>query len=67
MVLLYSCGLRRTEAISLEIKDILFDKERIYVRKGKNYKERYVPINQYNLKLIEEGEGDEDEIEEADK
>jgi integrase/recombinase XerD len=54
LVLLYSCGLRRTEAISLEIKDILFDKERIYVRKGKNYKERYVPINQYNIKLIEE-------------
>jgi integrase/recombinase XerD len=54
LVLLYSCGLRRNEAINLEIKDILFDKERIYVRKGKNYKERYVPINQYNLKLIEE-------------
>jgi integrase/recombinase XerD len=53
LVLLYSCGLRRNEAINLEIKDILFDKERIYVRKGKNYKERYVPINQYNLKIIE--------------
>ena len=54
LVLLYSCGLRRNEAINLEIKDVLFDKERIYVRKGKNYKERYVPINDYNLKLIEE-------------
>ena len=54
LVLLYSCGLRRNEAINLEIKDILFDKERIYVRKGKNYKERFVPINQYNLKIIEE-------------
>ena len=54
LVLLYSCGLRRNEVINLEIKDILFDKERIYVRKGKNYKERYVPINQYNIKLIEE-------------
>ena len=54
LVLLYSCGLRRNEVINLEIKDILFDKERIYVRKGKNYKERYVPINQYNLKIIEE-------------
>jgi integrase/recombinase XerD len=54
LVLLYSCGLRRNEAINLEIKDILFDKERIYVRKGKNYKERYVPINTYNLKIIEE-------------
>ncbi|PTD14286.1 tyrosine-type recombinase/integrase [Flavobacterium columnare] len=54
LVLLYSCGLRRNEVINLEIKDILFDKERIYVRKGKNYKERYVPINDCNLKIIEE-------------
>lgn len=53
LVLLYSCGLRRNEAINIEIKDILFDKERIYVRKGKNYKERFVPVNQYNLKIIE--------------
>jgi integrase/recombinase XerD len=54
LVLLYSCGLRRNEAISLEVKDIIFDKERIHVKKGKNYKERYVPINQYNLQIIEE-------------
>ncbi|QYS87072.1 tyrosine-type recombinase/integrase [Flavobacterium oreochromis] len=54
LVLLYSCGLRRNEVINLKIKDILFDKERIFVKKGKNYKERYVPINQYNLKIIEE-------------
>jgi integrase/recombinase XerD len=54
LVLLYSCGLRRNEVINLEIKDILFDKERIHVRKGKNYKERFVPINDYNLRIIEE-------------
>ncbi len=54
LVLLYSCGLRRNEAINLEIKDILFDKELLFVKKGKNYKQRYVPINQYNLKIIEE-------------
>ena len=54
LVLLYSCGLRRNEVINLGIKDILFDKERIYVRKGKNYKERFVPINDYNIKIIEE-------------
>jgi integrase/recombinase XerD len=53
LVLLYSAGLRRNEVINLEIKDILFDKERIHVRKGKNYKERFVPINNYNLKIIE--------------
>ena len=49
LVLLYSCGLRRNETINLKIKDILFDKERIFVRKGKNYKERYVPINEFNF------------------
>lgn len=54
LVLLYSCGLRRNEVIHIEIKDILFDRERIHVRKGKNYKERFVPINAYNLKIIAE-------------
>ena len=54
LVILYSCGLRRNEAVNLEVKDILFDKELVYVRKGKNYKERYVPINPYNLRMLED-------------
>ena len=54
LVILYSCGLRRTEAVSLDISDILFDKERIYVRKGKNYKERFIPINRRNAELLED-------------
>lgn len=54
LVLLYSCGLRRNEVVNLKIKDVVFDKERIHIRKGKNYKERYVPVNEYNLKIIEE-------------
>jgi len=54
LVVLYSCGLRRTEAVSLDIKDILFDKERIFVRKGKNYKERFVPINRKNAEILED-------------
>jgi len=53
LVVLYSCGLRRTEAVSLDIKDIFFDKERIHVRKGKNYKERFVPINRTNAEILE--------------
>ena len=36
------------------IKDIFFDKERVYVRKGKNYKERFVPINRKNLETLED-------------
>ncbi|WP_298547107.1 tyrosine-type recombinase/integrase [uncultured Aquimarina sp.] len=54
LMIFYSCGLRRNEAVHLDIKDVLFDKERIYVRKGKNYKERFVPINKYNLSILEE-------------
>jgi integrase/recombinase XerD len=40
----YGCGLRRSEGLALDEKDILFDRNLLYVRKGKNYKERYVPI-----------------------
>ncbi|WP_299223975.1 tyrosine-type recombinase/integrase [uncultured Aquimarina sp.] len=54
LTIFYSCGLRRNEAVHLDIKDVLFDKQRIYVRKGKNYKERFVPINKYNLSILEE-------------
>ncbi|AUC14274.1 hypothetical protein BTO06_16355 [Tenacibaculum sp. SZ-18] len=54
LVVLYSCGLRRNEAVQLNLNDVLFDKERILVRKGKNYKERYVPLNLYNLDILEQ-------------
>ena len=54
LTVLYSCGLRRTEAVSLDISDILFEKERVFVRKGKNYKERFVPINRKNAEILED-------------
>ena len=54
LTILYSCGLRRNEAVHLDISDILFDKERVYVRKGKNYKERFVPINRRNAEILED-------------
>jgi integrase/recombinase XerD len=40
----YGCGLRLQEGASLECSDILHDRKMLYVRKGKGYKERYVPI-----------------------
>jgi integrase/recombinase XerD len=40
----YGCGLRLQEGASLELSDILHDRRMLYVRKGKGYKERYVPI-----------------------
>jgi len=54
LVILYSCGLRRNEAVNLDLKDVFFDKERIYVRKGKNYKQRFIPLNKYNLNILED-------------
>jgi integrase/recombinase XerD len=47
--IVYGCGLRRNEAVHLDISDIHADKNYIYVRKGKNYKERVVPINAIGL------------------
>jgi integrase/recombinase XerD len=43
--LFYGCGLRASEGEALNISDILFEKNLVYVRKGKNYRERYVPMN----------------------
>lgn len=45
LAIFYGCGLRRNEGVHIEVGDILFDKSLLYVRKGKNYKERYVPMN----------------------
>jgi site-specific recombinase XerD len=40
----YGCGLRRNEGLNLDVNDMLFNKNLVYVRKGKNYRERYVPM-----------------------
>lgn len=54
LVVFYSLGLRRNEGIHLDLIDIMFEKGLVYVRKGKNYKERFVPINSMNLKILED-------------
>lgn len=40
----YGCGLRRSEGEALNVSDILLKEKRVFVRKGKNYRERYVPM-----------------------
>ncbi len=40
----YGCGLRRNEGVNLNVKDILLERNKLIVRKGKGYKERIVPI-----------------------
>lgn len=50
----YGCGLRRNEGAHLDLSDINFDKSILHVRKGKNYKERFVPISKSSLKYLTE-------------
>jgi integrase/recombinase XerD len=40
----YGCGLRRSEGVNLDVKDILLKEKLVFVRSGKGYKERYVPM-----------------------
>jgi integrase/recombinase XerD len=42
----YGCGLRRNEGLNLDVSDVLLNKNLLYVSKGKNYKERYVPMTE---------------------
>lgn len=50
----YGCGLRRNEGAQLDVSDIDFKGQLVYVRKGKNYKERYVPANDMTLQHIKD-------------
>jgi len=42
----YGCGLRSNEGLSLNLSDVMVEKGLMYVRKGKGYKERYVPFTE---------------------
>jgi integrase/recombinase XerD len=48
----YGCGLRLNEGASLEVNDIDNTRKVLHVRKGKLYKERFVPIAQKNFDEI---------------
>ncbi len=48
---LYSCGLRVSELIGLQLSDLFFEEGFIRVT-GKGDKQRFVPINNYTQKLV---------------
>lgn len=50
----YGCGLRRNEGYHLDLSDVNFDRQILHVRKGKGYKERFVPFNKTNSKILQE-------------
>lgn len=44
--LCYGCGLRRSEVLNLNTRDIDLEKKLLYVRKGKNKKRRVMPLTE---------------------
>ena len=45
LAIYYGCGLRYQEGVHLQITDINFETEVLLVRKGKGYRQRYVPLS----------------------
>jgi integrase len=52
MRVLFGCGLRLGEALSLQIKDIDFAKGTLFIRHAKNDKQRFVPMDWSLVNLI---------------
>ena len=54
LAIFYGCGLRRNEGVHVNVGDINFDRAILHVKKGKQYKERLVPISKTALKHLQE-------------
>lgn len=50
----YGCGLRRNEGISLDTGDVQIKQRLVYVKKGKGYRQRYVPMSETVAEDLEE-------------
>jgi integrase/recombinase XerD len=51
--LYYGCGVRKSEGAAVQTTDINIEKQLLFISKGKNYKERYVPVAEAVCKDIE--------------
>jgi len=54
LAVFYGCGIRRSEGVHLDVGDINFDRSILHVRKGKNNKERLVPISKTNRMYLQD-------------
>ena len=53
LVIFYGCGLRRNEVVHLNVSDVDFERKSLKVRKGKNYKQRLVPLHSSYLSILQ--------------
>lgn len=56
MSLYYGCGLRYSEGIRIEKKHIDYGKQLLYVMPGKNYRSRFIPMNERIIKDLQDYE-----------
>ena len=49
---IYTCGLRISEGINLQVRDIDSDRMQLHIRGGKGNKDRYVPLSERTLTLL---------------
>jgi site-specific recombinase XerD len=52
LTLIYSCGLRIKEGVTLQVRDIDSTRMLVHVRLGKGGKDRYVPLPQKTLEIL---------------
>ncbi|MDR2914076.1 MAG: site-specific integrase [Tannerella sp.] len=52
--LYYGCGLRMSEGYRLTAKDMDFNRRTVFVRQGKNYKDRIVPMSENVYKALQD-------------
>jgi len=52
IVVTYTLGLRLSEALNLQLRDIDADNHRVHVRRGKGAKDRFVPLPEYTLAVM---------------
>jgi len=52
--MIYSCGLRISEAINLRLSDVDFERKTIFVRRGKSKKDRYTVLGDRMIRLLRE-------------
>ena len=50
----YSCGLRKSEGVNLEVRDIQTDRLLVHVRKGKGGRGRYIPTTVQTMQILSE-------------
>ena len=58
LALIYSCGLRRSEAINLKLQDIDSERLVIKIRGAKGKKDRYVQLSEKLLGLLQDYQQD---------